>query len=43
VLDQAPIQENGRRFVDGCPEIYVVSNVVENGIAIAAWAPPAKR
>jgi len=43
-LDWAPIQENGRRFVDGKPEIYVVSNVVENGVAIgslgdgkAAW------
>jgi len=43
-LEHAPIQENGRRFVDGYPEIYVVSNVVENGVAIgslgsgeAAW------
>ena len=43
-LDVAPIQENGRRFVEGHPEIYVVSNVVENGVAIgslgageAAW------
>src|SRR5258708_4812055 len=27
-LDQAPIQENGRRFVEGYPEIYVVSNVL---------------
>ena len=35
-LDQAPIQENGRRFVDGYPEIYVVSNVVENGVAIGS-------
>jgi taurine dioxygenase len=35
-LDQAPIQENGRRFVEGCPEIYVVSNVVENGVAIGS-------
>jgi taurine dioxygenase len=32
-LDLAPIQENGRRFVDGHPEIYVVSNVIENGVA----------
>ena len=32
-LDWAPIQENGRRFVDGHPEIYVVSNVIENGVA----------
>ncbi len=43
-LDMAPVQENGRRFVEGHPELYVVSNVVENGIAIgslgageAAW------
>ncbi|MGE3507356.1 MAG: TauD/TfdA dioxygenase family protein [Vicinamibacterales bacterium] len=35
-LDHAPIQENGRRFVEGYPEIYVVSNVVENGIAIGS-------
>src|SRR4051794_39781289 len=27
-LDQAPIQETGRRFVEGYPEIYVVSNVL---------------
>ena len=27
-LDFAPIQETGRRFVEGFPEIYVVSNVV---------------
>jgi alpha-ketoglutarate-dependent taurine dioxygenase len=44
VLDWAPVQENGRRFVPGKPEIYIVSNVVENGVAIgslgageAAW------
>jgi taurine dioxygenase len=43
-LDIAPVQENGRRFVDGMPEIYVVSNVKVNGEAIgslgdgeAAW------
>jgi taurine dioxygenase len=35
-LDQAPIQEDGRRFVEGHPEIYVVSNVVENGVAIGS-------
>jgi len=35
-LDLAPIQENGRRFVDGYPEIYVVSNVIENGVAIGS-------
>jgi len=27
-LDEAPIQETGRRFVEGYPEIYVVSNVL---------------
>ena len=26
-LDWAPVQETGRRFVEGLPEIYVVSNV----------------
>src|SRR5215831_17045064 len=30
-LDYAPIQETGRRFVEGQPEIYIVSNVIENG------------
>ena len=35
-LDHAPIQENGRRFVGGYPEIYVVSNVVVNGEAIGS-------
>jgi taurine dioxygenase len=35
-LDFAPVQENGRRFVDGRPEIYVVSNVLENGVAIGS-------
>ncbi len=30
-LDWAPIQENGRRFVDGLPEIYIASNVKVNG------------
>ena len=35
-LDFAPIQENGRRFVEGYPEIYVVSNVIENGVAIGS-------
>ena len=32
-LDWAPVQETGRRFVEGHPEIYVVSNVIENGAA----------
>jgi taurine dioxygenase len=35
-LDWAPVQESGRRFVEGHPEIYVVSNVVENGVAIGS-------
>jgi taurine dioxygenase len=35
-LDLAPIQENGRRFVDGHPEIYVVSNVVVDGVVIGS-------
>jgi len=35
-LDLAPIQETGRRFVEGYPEIYVVSNVIENGVPIGS-------
>jgi taurine dioxygenase len=35
-LDYAPIQETGRRFVEGYPEIYVISNVVENGEPIGS-------
>jgi taurine dioxygenase len=35
-LDEAPVQETGQRFVDGHPEIYVVSNVVKNGVAIGS-------
>jgi taurine dioxygenase len=35
-LDWAPVQETGRRFVEGYPEIYVVSNVVENGVPIGS-------
>jgi taurine dioxygenase len=35
-LDLAPIQENGRRFVEGRPELYVVSNVVVNGEPIGS-------
>ena len=35
-LDWAPVQETGRRFVEGRPEIYVVSNVVENGTPIGS-------
>ncbi|MEM7221642.1 MAG: TauD/TfdA family dioxygenase [Pseudomonadota bacterium] len=43
-LDIAPPNENGQRFVPDYPEILVISNVIENGIAIgslgageAAW------
>ncbi|MBO0758373.1 MAG: TauD/TfdA family dioxygenase [Bradyrhizobiaceae bacterium] len=35
-LDWAPVQETGRRFVEGMPEIYVVSNVVVNGQPIGS-------
>src|SRR6202051_3968952 len=35
-LDWAPIQENGRRFVAGMPEIYIVSNVKVDGEAIGS-------
>src|SRR5262249_9088386 len=35
-LDWAPIQETGRRFVEGLPEIYIVSNVKVNGEAIGS-------
>lgn len=35
-LDWAPIQETGRRFVEGHPEIYVISNVIENGSPIGS-------
>jgi taurine dioxygenase len=35
-LDWAPIQENGRRFIEGLPEIYIVSNVKVNGEAIGS-------
>jgi taurine dioxygenase len=35
-LDWAPIQETGRRFVEGLPEIYVVSNVTVNGEPIGS-------
>jgi taurine dioxygenase len=34
--DWAPIQENGRRFVEGMPEIYVVSDVKVNGEPIGS-------
>src|SRR5438034_649227 len=35
-LDEAPVQETGQRFVEGHPEIYVVSNVVHKGVAIGS-------
>jgi taurine dioxygenase len=35
-LDFAPVQESGRRFVEGHPEIYVVSNVMVNGEPIGS-------
>jgi len=35
-LDWAPVQETGRRFVEGYPEIYVVSNVMVNGEPIGS-------
>ncbi len=35
-LDYAPIQESGRRFVEGHPEIYVVSNVMQDGVPIGS-------
>lgn len=35
-LDWAPVQESGRRFVEGHPELYVVSNVIENGVPIGS-------
>jgi taurine dioxygenase len=35
-LDWAPVQETGRRFVEGLPEIYIVSNVMMNGEPIGS-------
>src|ERR1700682_4111990 len=35
-LDEAPVQETGQRFVEGHPEIHVVSNVVQDGMAIGS-------
>src|SRR5215472_9758518 len=35
-LDWAPIQETGRRFVEGLPEVYIVSNVKLNGEPIGS-------
>jgi taurine dioxygenase len=35
-LDLAPIQETGRRFVEGIPELYIVSNVLKDGEPIGS-------
>src|SRR3979409_2316052 len=35
-LDWAPVPETGRRFVEGLPEIYIVSNVTVNGQPIGS-------
>ena len=35
-LDLAPVQESGRRFVEGMPELYVVSNVLKDGEPIGS-------
>lgn len=35
-LDFAPVQETGRRFVEGMPELYIVSNVLKNGEPIGS-------
>ena len=35
-LDEAPVQETGRRFVEGHPEIYVISNVVQDDVPIGS-------
>jgi taurine dioxygenase len=35
-LDLAPVQETGRRFVEGMPELYIVSNVFKNGEPIGS-------
>jgi taurine dioxygenase len=35
-LDEAPVQESGRRFVEGHPEIYVISNVVQDDVPIGS-------
>src|SRR5262245_29600291 len=35
-LDEPPVQETGRRFVEGHPEIYVISNVVQDDVPIGS-------
>ena len=36
LLDLAPIQETGRRYVEGIPELYIVSNILRNGEPIGS-------
>lgn len=35
-LYNAPVMENGRAFVDGYPEVFVISNVIEKGVRIGS-------
>ena len=35
-IGSCPDPENGQRIANGLPEIYVVSNVIENGVAIGS-------
>jgi taurine dioxygenase len=42
-LDWAPVQETGRRFVEGYPEIYVVSNVMVDGEPIGSLGAAKRR
>src|ERR1700728_2972854 len=35
-LDLAPVQETGRRYVEGMPELYIVSNVLKDGEPIGS-------
>lgn len=35
-LDMAPLEKSGRPIVEGCPEILVISNVIEKGKPIGA-------
>ena len=36
LLDLAPVQETGRRYVEGIPELYIVSNILRNGEPIGS-------
>ena len=38
-LYNAPVLGHGRAFVDGYPELFVISNVVENGVRIGSLGP----